>query len=128
MIKKSVIITGASSGIGEELARNYVTLGWNVGLIARRLDKIETIKSELEHDSNVKILVSQCDVSNKDAIYNTIQSMIESFGQIDCIIANAGVSYSSPGTQPDSDIFEQTINIINFFSRCTINFHLIIIN
>ena len=57
---------------------------------------------------NVRTKVSE---NRKDAIYNTIQSMIKSFGQIDCIIANAGVSYSSPGTQPDPDIFEQTINI-----------------
>ena len=44
MMNKSVIITGASTGIGEELAKSYAQMGWNVGLIARRLDKIEALK------------------------------------------------------------------------------------
>ena len=111
MMNKSVIITGASTGIGEELAKNYAQMGWNVGLIARRLDKIEALKSTLEDHPNIKILATQCDVSNKDAIYSAIQTMIVTFGQIDCVIANAGVSYSSPGTKPDADTFEKTINI-----------------
>ena len=110
-MNKSVIITGASTGIGEELAKNYAQMGWNVGLIARRLDKLEALKSTLEDHPNVKILASQCDVSNKHAIYSAIQKMIATFGQIDCVIANAGVSYSSPGTKPDADTFEKTINI-----------------
>lgn len=110
-MNKSVIITGASTGIGEELAKNYAQMGWNVGLIARRLDKIEALKSTLEDHPNIKILATQCDVSNKQAIYSAIQTMIATFGQIDCVIANAGVSYSSPGTKPDADTFEKTINI-----------------
>lgn len=111
MSEKSVIITGASTGIGEELAKNYAKKGWKVGLISRRINRLNEVRLWLEETYNADVLVAQCDVSNKDDITNTIQTMIAAFGNIDCVIANAGVSYSSPGTDPCADSFEKTINI-----------------
>ena len=110
-MKKAVIITGASAGLGEELARNYAEDGWQIGLIARRKDAIDQLKNELESKYSVNVIATACDVSNKPAIFSTIESMIESFGRIDCIVANAGVGYSTPGYAPDADKLDQTIGI-----------------
>ena len=111
MSKKTVIITGASSGIGEELAKNYAKDGWHIGLIARRLPQLNKLKKNLESNYKIKVSISACDVSQKDDIFEAIETMIQDFGQIDCVIANAGVSYSSPGTNPNADTFEKTITV-----------------
>ena len=111
MAEKAVIITGASAGLGKELAQNYAKDGWKIGLIARRKDAIDQLKNELEIKYSVTVIAIACDVSDKPAIFSAIESIIESFGRIDCVVANAGVGYSTPGYEPDADKLDLTIGI-----------------
>ena len=111
MEQKAVIITGASAGLGKELAHNYAKDNWNIGLIARSEDRLDQLKTELEANKAITVIAQPCDVSDKAAIFSCIEQMIQSFGRIDCVIANAGVGYSTPGYEPDIDKLDKTIGI-----------------
>ena len=89
---KTIVITGASSGIGELLARQLSKQGAKVALLARRIDKLEKIKGEIEKYSS-DIFTIKCDVRNKDEVFNSIEKITMYFSGIDIIINNAGQGY-----------------------------------
>ena len=77
---KSIIITGASSGIGRVTAEHFLAQGWRVGLIARRADTL----AEVTHENAVLL---PCDVTDESAI----DAAFESFGYLDVLFNNAGM-------------------------------------
>ena len=83
-----VFITGASSGIGEALVRYYASLGATVGLVARRLDALETLKAELK----VEATCYSADVRDAAAVKTAADSFIAQYGVPDIVIGCAGVS------------------------------------
>ena len=87
---KTVVITGASQGIGEAAARMFAGLGANVALLARSKNKIAKISSEINLNGKKSIAI-QCDVSNAKQMKNAIKITIKMFGSIDILIGNAGV-------------------------------------
>ena len=104
---KSVLITGASSGIGKETAIEFAKLGANIILVARRKDKLEEIASELKK-FHVSTLVCQCDVSKKDQVKQMSQTVLEKFDSVDILINNAGFAiYGSVSDLSISDIESQ---------------------
>lgn len=87
--KKVVLITGASSGIGEALAREFHRKGAHLVLAARRIDRLEKLAEEFEHPFQ-KTLVFTCDVTREKDLRNVVSSAVQSFGHLDVTIANAG--------------------------------------
>ena len=87
---KTVVITGASQGIGEAATRMFASLGANVALLARSKDKINKISSEINLNGK-KSMAIQCDVSHANQMENAIKTTIKMFGSIDVLIGNAGV-------------------------------------
>ena len=86
---KSVLITGASAGIGAALARGYAQRGANVILTARRLDRLETMAEELGL-YNRKILPYAADVTRDGEMEKAVASALKEVPSIDIVIANAG--------------------------------------
>ena len=84
MSKPLVVITGASSGIGAEIAKLFSKQGYPLLLLARRLNKIQELN--LPH-----VLCKEVDVLNSDAVENAIKEAEKKYGDCDCIINNAGV-------------------------------------
>ena len=68
MNNTTVLITGASSGIGLASARIFASEGSNLVLFARRIDKLNEVKAELEKQYGIQVLVKQVDVRNKTQI------------------------------------------------------------
>lgn len=87
-MKKTALITGATSGIGEATAYEFAKHGINLVLCGRRLERLRTIMKALERLTNVYIL--NFDVSNKKPTFDAIASLPENFKQIDILINNAG--------------------------------------
>ncbi len=83
-MKKTVLITGASSGIGKAASRLFLANGWNVVATMRSPDK-ETELTELSG-----VLVNRLDVQDRDSIDTAIKAGIEKFGRIDVLVNNAG--------------------------------------
>lgn len=87
---KVVIITGASSGMGEAAAKHLSALGATVVLGARRADRIEKLASEINNGSG-KALAVTADVTHPEQVKNLVNTTVQKFGRVDVIINNAGV-------------------------------------
>jgi len=88
MAKEVVFITGASSGIGEALAREWAKRGARLVLTARRKGRIDALAEELRSATNV--LAVACDVNEPEELEAATAQALETFGQIDVVVANAG--------------------------------------
>ena len=87
---KSVFITGASSGIGAALARQYAGQGAVLGLVARRHDVLEQLRLSLPHPEKHRVYA--LDVTDHAALALAAADFISLTGQVDVVIANAGIS------------------------------------
>jgi NADP-dependent 3-hydroxy acid dehydrogenase YdfG len=83
-----LLITGASSGIGEATARHAATAGWRLVLAARSLDRLQSLAEEL--GGAERALAVQCDVTDWDAQQQLVERALEAYGRIDAAFANAG--------------------------------------
>ncbi len=95
MTQRTAFITGASTGIGSELARQLAAKGYQLALVARRRQLLEELAAELAAPGRV-IKVYQADVVNWDEIKKAVEDAQRDLGPIDLLIANAGVSINSP--------------------------------
>lgn len=107
---KVVIITGASSGIGEATAVKLAKQGSKVVLTARREDKLESLKDRITSDGGQALVVTS-DVTKKEDFENLVSKALDEFGTIDAIINNAGVMPLSYIKKLKTDEWEQMIDI-----------------
>ncbi|MCR9181472.1 MAG: SDR family NAD(P)-dependent oxidoreductase [Flavobacteriaceae bacterium] len=88
MNTKTVLITGATSGIGLETARVFAKKNFNIILSGRRQERLKSVKAELEEFTRVHTL--NFDVRNKEDVFKSLSSLPELFSSIDILINNAG--------------------------------------
>ncbi len=91
-----LFITGASSGIGRATAKAAVDAGWRVGLMARREDALQEIRSELGAD-NVEVVAG--DATDLEAQRAAVEAVVKRWGRLDAAFANAGTGVNTPGTE-----------------------------
>lgn len=105
---KTLLITGASSGIGAATARAAANAGWNVALLARSKDKLDQIAEEIGE----RALAIKCDVTDRTAVEAAVGSTVERFGGLDAVFANAGAGTSKAGVeQGDPDEWHAMIHL-----------------
>lgn len=105
-----VIITGASSGIGEETAKALAAKGARLVLGARRIDRLNEIASALS-ELGADVRVQQTDVSNRNEVSALAELALKDFGRIDAMINNAGLMPLSFLSQTKVDEWEQMIDV-----------------
>lgn len=88
---KVAIITGASSGIGVQLAKTFADQGASVAILARRYEKLEGLSKEIEAMGG-KAFPVKCDVTREEDVIKAVAAIIDKFGKIDILINNAGVA------------------------------------
>jgi uncharacterized protein len=94
--KSWVLITGASSGFGEEFARQYAEQGHSLVLVARRLDRLQKIADGLRQQFRIEVVVEQVDLSDVAAIVRLHQRLCERDIAIDILVNNAGHGLQGP--------------------------------
>ncbi|MEC8716171.1 MAG: SDR family oxidoreductase [Pseudomonadota bacterium] len=105
---QTLLITGASSGIGAATARAAVKAGWQVALLARSRDALEKLAAELGDAA----LALPCDITERDQLSEAVAKTVERFGGLDAVFANAGKGSSSPGIeQGDPDDWHAMIHL-----------------
>jgi NADP-dependent 3-hydroxy acid dehydrogenase YdfG len=107
---KVVVITGASSGLGEATARLLARQGATVVLGARRAERIKTLASELTADGH-KALAVATDVRDLGQVKHLVDSAVESFGRIDVMLNNAGIMPLAPLELLKTDEWNQMIDV-----------------
>jgi len=113
MTDKVVVITGGSSGIGEALAKKFAMEGSKVVIGARNLQALERVAGEIEK-SGGKVSYLQCDVSIESDCKNLILKAVDTFGSIDVLINNAGVSMRAIFEDLDLKVIKRLMDI-NFW-------------
>jgi NADP-dependent 3-hydroxy acid dehydrogenase YdfG len=89
------LVTGASSGIGEAVARALAGRGARVALIARRRDRLDQLASELERQGRTALAI-QADITRRSEAQAAVRTAIERFARIDTLVNNAGVMFVDP--------------------------------
>lgn len=107
---KVVIITGASSGLGEATARHLAEKGARVVLAARRKDKLDALVAELVNAGG-QAVAYQTDVTSQDDVKALIQGAIETFGRLDVLVNNAGLMAIAPLSEGRVDEWDRMIDI-----------------
>jgi short-subunit dehydrogenase len=107
---RTAVIIGASSGIGEALARELNRDGWRLGLLARRLDRLEALRDTLAPGTVVRGL----DVAQHDAAA-TVETLIEALGGVDLVIISAGTGHNG-ALHWELDVETVTVNVLGFMA------------
>ena len=85
------VITGASSGLGRQMAQAFAKQGADIAIVARRIERLEELKKELEKE-NIKVLPVKCDVTNTEEINNAANQIEKEFVKVDILVNCAGSS------------------------------------
>ena len=89
---KTILITGASAGLGEEMARQFAALGHDLALCARRTDRLETVQAGiLAAHPDRRVELRRLDVTDDDEVFEVFRGFQADFGTLDRIVVNAGL-------------------------------------
>ncbi len=104
------VVTGASSGLGVGFARALSTAGANLVLAARRVDRLESLASELS-ESGVEVLPVACDVTDASQVDALRDACLERFGKVDVLVNNAGITEVVPAEEESDDAFLRVLDV-----------------
>jgi gluconate 5-dehydrogenase len=104
------VVTGASSGLGKQMAKAFAKQGANLAILARRIERLEELKAELEKEYKVKVLPIQCDVTSSDSINAAAEKVEKEFGRVDILLNCAGASKDKGVLDMADDEWDFTIS------------------
>ena len=117
---KVALVTGASSGLGVQFAKALANQGADIAICARRLDKLEAVKAEIEA-LGVKCYVHACDAMDPAQVKTTVDDVVAHFGKIDILVNNAGLGLAEPAESQSDDTWTKMIgtnlNGVYYFAR-----------
>src|SRR6266508_2888505 len=106
---KTILITGASSGLGAEMAVQFAALGYDLALCARRTERLDDLKKQIAGGHpGVRVEVKALDVNDHDAVFRVFREFADEFGTIDRVIVNAGLGKGQPLGRGRFDANRQT--------------------
>lgn len=93
----TVLLTGASSGIGEEMARQLADLGYDLALCARRLDRLQRLRDEISgRHPDRRVEIRQLDVTDDEQVFAVFRTLAADLGTVDRVVVNAGIGKGAP--------------------------------
>lgn len=107
---KVIVVTGASSGLGESAARHLAGMGATLVLGARRLDRIQALAAALSSEGK-RAAAIETDVTQRDQVRRLVDFAVEKYGRIDVLINNAGLMPSSPLERLALDDWDRMIDV-----------------
>lgn len=116
-----VLVTGASSGLGAEMARQFAVLGHDLALCARRVDRLQDLRSEiLAAHPERRVVVRALDVDDHDEVFVTFRELADELGGLDRVVVNAGLGKGAPIGTGRFAVNKQTImtNLLSALAQC----------
>ena len=115
---KKVIIIGATSGIGREVALLYIAKGWKVGIAGRRAAELESLRMEAPEQISAQVLdVTQADATQK------LQALIEQTGGMDVFLLSSGIGKQNYALQTDIELATAATNVEGFIRMTNAAYH-----
>jgi short-subunit dehydrogenase len=105
------LITGASVGIGAELARQFAAGGYNLVLVARRLDELNRLATELQTAHGTQSWVYSYDLSQPDSVERLLRDIVKAGLSIEVLVNNAGIGAYGPFAETDPSRLQQLLQI-----------------
>ena len=117
---KIVAITGASSGIGHEIAKAFYECGASLALCSRSAQRVKEAIASFADPNDERILITTCDSSVPQNIYDFRDEAVRRFGRIDVWINNAGIEHPCPTVDVTPDIFDSVVhtNFRGYYFGC----------
>ena len=103
------VVTGASSGLGKQMAKAFAEQGADLAILARRVERLEELKNELGQ-MGVRILPVKCDVTSTEDINNAAQLVEQTFGKVDILVNCAGSSKDKGALEMNDEEWDFTIS------------------
>lgn len=119
--RNKILITGASSGLGEEMARRFAAMGRDLALCARRVERLDELRVELMHrNPNITVAVRALDVTDHDAVGEVFGALRDELGGLDRVIVNAGLGKGAKigSGRADANLATARTNFIGALSQC----------
>lgn len=117
---KVAVVTGASSGLGVQFAKALAKQGADLALVARRVDRLNDVKAEIEA-LGVRCISVKCDVSKSDEITAAVNEIKDFYGTVDILVNNAGLGLAAPAESQDDELWETmmavNVNGLFYFAR-----------
>jgi short-subunit dehydrogenase len=107
---KHVVITGASSGLGEALALEMAAHGARMTLLARRKDRLDEVARQV-HDRGGQAIAIAADVTSRESVEKAIADAVAAFGPVDVLVANSGISRGMSAQDLDVTAAEDTMRV-----------------
>jgi len=107
--KPVVLVTGASAGIGDAIARRFAAGGFQIVALARRKDRLEQLAKDLRATTNIVTLAA--DVTAADTPERAVELATRTFGRLDCLVNNAGSGKWAPVHETDDAMLNEVIEI-----------------
>ena len=104
-----VVVSGASSGLGAQMARGFADQGADLVILARRVEKLEALASELRK-KGVKVLPLKCDVTDSNMVDDVAKTVEKEFGKVDVLVNCAGSAKNAGVLQMTNDEWDFTIS------------------
>jgi len=109
--KKTILISGGSTGLGFALAKRLLSYGANVSICGRDETKLSDLKNRLVLYSN-QLHIFQCDVASRDKVKNWIDAAVARFGRIDMLVNNAGILTVGPVESQGESLYRENLDIM----------------
>ena len=117
---KVAVVAGASAGLGADASLAYAEAGADVALLARRLEKLEALKTEIEEKTGRRVLAVKCDLTDEENVKAAIQTVLDAFGHIYILLNNAGIAMHGGVDDMDTETWDKSFdtNIKSMYFAC----------
>ena len=105
------VVTGASTGLGLQMAKAFASQGANLVLLARRQNLLEENAKAITEEFGVEVLPFACDITDTERVKAAVAATIEKFGRVDILMNNAGTGAVGPAEEITDDQFKHEMNI-----------------
>ena len=111
MTKLTVLVTGATAGFGEAIARRYLSEGHKVIAAGRRADRLDSLRKSLPADQQARLHTTILDVTSKDAVFALPGQLPKDFADVNVLVNNAGLALGlEPAHQVALDDWERMVD------------------
>lgn len=110
------VVTGASTGLGVQMAKAFASQGANIVLIARRKNLLDENAAAIEKEFGVEALAIPCDITDTEAVKAAVKATMDAFGRVDILVNNAGTGAVAPAVDITDEQFNNELKIDLFGS------------